>query len=269
MTDAQSRHDAWSAGDAYDTYMGRWSRRIAPIFLDWLAAPLQAQWLDVGCGTGALSSAILAQCAPRSVLGIDPSEGFVSTARTKVSDPRANFSVGDAQALQVGDASVDVAVSGLVLNFVPDRLKAIGELKRVTRPGGMVGVYVWDYPGGGVGFLHAFWEAAAKLDLRAVDLAEAVRFPDCTESGLREIATQGGLEVTEVALISSTSRFQNFDDFWRPFTLGAGPAPGYCATLTEDARERLRQYLFDSLLNGTDGPIELPLRAWAFKASVN
>ena len=152
-----SRHDAWQAGDRYEAYMGRWSRRIAPRFLDWLGAPQGLDWLEVGCGTGALSAAILERCNPKSLISIDPSEGFVATARATVPDQRAEFRVGDAQALAVETASRDVVASALVLNFVPDKPKALAEMKRVVRSGGTVGFYVWDYPGGGVEFMRAFW----------------------------------------------------------------------------------------------------------------
>ena len=130
-----SRHDAWQAGESYEAYMGRWSRKIAPHFLDWLGAENDLDWLEVGCGSGALSAALLAQCNPRSLVSIDPSEGFVLTARANVPDERAEFKVGDAQALALERASRDIIVSALVLNFVPDRELALAEMKRVARPG--------------------------------------------------------------------------------------------------------------------------------------
>jgi SAM-dependent methyltransferase len=264
---SQSRHDAWSAGEAYDRYMGRWSRAIAPLFLDWLAAPKGARWLDVGCGTGALSGAVIAACAPQSIHGVDPSDGFVAQARADVADPRASFSVGDAQALAAADASVDAAVSGLVLNFVPDKPKALAEMARVVRPGGALGFYVWDYPGAGVGFMHAFWSAAAALDPAAAALNEAARFPDCTHAGVCALAEQGGWRAPESTALEAPAVFADFDDFWRPFTLGAGPAPGYCVSLAPEAREALRQRLSDTLPRQRDGAIHTTLRAWAVKAT--
>lgn len=265
---SQSRHDAWAAGDAYDQYMGRWSRRIAPLFLDWLGAPKQARWLDIGCGTGALSTAILQRCEPQSVQGIDPSEGFVAQARINVSDPRASFRVGDAQALNANDASADVAVSALAINFIPDKTKALAEIARVTRPGGVAAFYVWDYPGGGVEFMRAFWTAAAALDAGAAELTEDKRFPFCTREGLLDLAAQAGWRAAESAALEASCVFKNFDDFWRPFTLGAGPAPGYCASLAPDARERLRQRLRETLHSAPDGSIAMKLRAWALKTQV-
>ncbi len=157
MSAAPSRHDAWSAGDSYDQYMGRWSRLIAPLFLKWLDAPLQREWLDVGCGTGALSGAILQTQNPSSIVAIDPSEGFLAKASASIADARVTFKVGDAMALPVETASCDIAASALVLNFVSDRAKALAEMNRAVRPGGVIGFYVWDYPGGGVEFMRAFW----------------------------------------------------------------------------------------------------------------
>jgi SAM-dependent methyltransferase len=226
-----SRHDAWQAGDSYDLYMGRWSRRIAPRFLDWLAAPDGLDWLEIGCGTGALSAAILARCAPRNLLAVDPSEGFVAKARANVPDARAEFRTGDAQALALPAASRHAIVSALVLNFVPDRAKALAEMKRVARPGAAVAFYVWDYPGGGMEMMRAFWTAATALDPRARDLTEDRRFPFCTADGLVGLAADAGLTSIECIAIEATTVFRDFEDFWRPFTLGAGPAPGYCASL--------------------------------------
>ena len=263
-----SRHDAWQLGDSYEAYMGRWSRPIAARFLDWLGAPAGKDWLDVGCGTGALSSAILQQCRPNSLIAIDASEGFVAKARQAVQSPIAEFKVGNAEALPLDAASRDAVASALVLNFVPDRVKALSEMKRVTRPGGMIGFYVWDYPGRGVEFMHAFWTAAIALDPGASDLAEGKRFPFCTPEGLMELAEKAGLQAVEWTAIESPSVFRDFEDFWHPFTLGAGPAPGYCVKLAPDARQRLRDKLEESLPHRKDGSITLNTRAWALKAQV-
>ncbi|HMQ94697.1 MAG TPA: class I SAM-dependent methyltransferase [Amaricoccus sp.] len=261
----QSRHDAWAAGESYDAYMGRWSRQIAPRFLDWLDAEPGLDWLEVGCGTGALSGAILAQAAPRSLQAIDPSEGFVARAREIHADARAEFAVGDARALAAANASRDVIVSGLVLNFVPDRPRALAEMARVARPNGRVGFYVWDYPGGGIGFMRAFWTAAAALDPEARMLAEDVRFPFCTPEALVGLAREAGLAAVEATEIAVPTVFRDFADYWTPFTLGAGPAPGYCAGLAPSARERLRERLEAALPRQSDGSIRLAARAWAIR----
>jgi SAM-dependent methyltransferase len=260
-----SRHDAWQAGENYEAYMGRWSRKVAPRFLDWLAIPAGLDWLEVGCGTGALSAAILVQGQPRSLLAIDPSAGFVAQARAAITDPRATFMVGDAQALDQPSDSRDVVVSALALNFIPDRELALAEMRRAARSTAAIGFYVWDYPGGGMEMMRTFWSAAAALDPSARELAEDRRFPFCTPERLVALAGGAGLEAVECRAVEVATEFRQFDDYWRPFTLGSGPAPGYCASLAPDARERLRQRLHDSLPRGRDGSIALKARAWAVK----
>ena len=261
-----SRHDAWQAGDNYDAYMGRWSRQIAPIFLDWLDAPFGADWLEVGCGTGALSEAILTKCKPKSLISVDASAGFIAAAQARLACDTVEFQVGDAQALTAQTASRDVVVSALVLNFLPDREKAISEMIRVCRRGGQIGFYVWDYPGGGVEFMRAFWNSAVTLDSGAQDLTESKRFPFCTRDGLEAFAKTAGLAQVESSPVEVPTVFKNFDDYWRPFTLGAGPAPGYCANLDPIARQRLMEMLSGELRRQDDGSIALKARAWAVKA---
>lgn len=260
-----SQHDAWQAGDSYDLYMGRWSRQVAPIFLDWLDAPGGLSWLDVGCGTGALSASILARCKPKSLISVDPSDGFLDKARHNVPDERIEFRLGYAQSLPIETASRDVVVSGLVLNFVTDRPAALAEMKRVGRRGATVGFYVWDYPGRGLEFLRAFWDAATFLDPKAQDLTENRRFPFCTPEQLTELVTAAGLQSVECTSIEVPTLFKDFDDYWTPFTLGAGPAPGYCTSLASEPQERLRRKLKDSIPTRDDGSIALKAKAWALK----
>jgi SAM-dependent methyltransferase len=264
MTDG-AKHDTWSAGDSYDAYMGRWSKKIAVGFLDWLNAGDNLDWLDVGCGTGALSSTVLNRCNPRSLIGIEQSAGFVATAQRNIKDERAKFEVGDAQRLPLSDQSRDVVVSALVLNFVTDIPKALSEMKRVVRLDGKLAFYVWDYPGGGMGLMRAFWRAAIALDPSASGFAENKRFPFCTPAGLTELATNAGLRSVQCTAIEILTIFDNFEDFWRPFTFGAGPAPGYCVSLPDASRENLRKKLSDELPRGNNGSITLNARAWAIK----
>ena len=263
-----SRHDTWHAGTSYDAYMGRWSRKIADQFLKWISVREGLDWVEIGCGTGALSSQILSQCNPGSLVGIEPSEGFVETASKNVSDSRAEFQVGDAEKLPLADNSKDITVSALVLNFIPNKQKALSEMARVLRPGGLIAFYVWDYPGRGVEFMQTFWDAAASLDPAASDLAEDKRFPECTKDGLISLATNAGLGEVELTAIEVPTVFKNFEDYWKPFTLGAGPAPGYCVSLESNARNRLRDILRDHLPSQENGSIVLHARAWALKAKV-
>jgi SAM-dependent methyltransferase len=262
-----TRRDAWQAGDNYDRYMGRWSRQIAPRFLDWLGLPEGSDWLEVGCGTGVLTSMIVTQCKPKSVTAIDPSEDFLAKARVAVPDQRTVLQPGDAQALPVDAACKDAIVSGLVLNFVPDKSRALAEMQRVGRPGATIAFYVWDYPGGGVEFLHAFWTAAVMLDPAAVILAEDRRFSFCTKDGLIGLAKTTGLSSIETTEIVIPTIFNDFDDYWHPFTLGTGPAPSYCAGLPSEARQRLKDALYAMLPRLADGSIQLKARVWAVRTS--
>jgi SAM-dependent methyltransferase len=261
-----ARHDAWQAGQSYEQYMGRWSRQVAPLFVRWLDAPSGAEWLEVGCGTGALTANILSLADPKSIVALDPSPGFLQEARSSIEDQRVEFRLGDAQDLDMAQQSRDVVVSGLVLNFVPDRAKALSEMRRVARPDATIGFYVWDYPGGGVQFMRAFWSAATSLDPSAAALTEDRRFPFCTPEGLTALASEAALQSIQVTAIEVPTVFRDFADFWRPFTLGTGPAPGYCINLAADARERLRVTLLETLPRQADGSIQLKTRAWAVKA---
>jgi len=263
---AAERKDVWASGDVYEPYVGRWSRLVAPAFLTWLGVAPGKDWLDVGCGTGALSQAILNDAAPRSVTGIDPSDGFVAYARHHVADPRAIFQIGDAQAIPVADAAFDAAVSGLVINFVPDQPKAIGEMKRATRPGGTVAAYVWDYAGE-MQMMRHFWDAAVSLNPDAIRLDEGRRFPVCEPKPLTSLFENSGLKSVEVRAIDTPTVFKNFDDYWTPFLGGQAPAPGYCMSLSEDRRAALRERLRATLPIRSDGSIHLLARAWAVRAT--
>src|SRR6266540_6340301 len=220
----------WAAGEAYEPYVGRWSRLVAREFLDWLAIEANRVWLDVGCGTGALSETILACAHPSQVIGIDPSPGFVAFARKRIRDPRASFQVGDAQNLPVQDAAADVVVSGLVLNFVPDTARAVREMRRTIRVGGTVAGYVWDYAGE-MQMMRHFWSAAVALDPAAQPLDEGNRFPICHPDRLPALFRENGFADTAVRAIDVPTVFADFDDYWRPFLGGQGPAPGYCMSL--------------------------------------
>ena len=185
-----------------------------------------------------------------------------------MTDPACGLSVlVTPQALPIHAASKDVIVSALVLNFLPEKVRALVEMKRVARTGCTIGCYVWDYPSGGVEFLDAFWTAATALDPGASELDEKRRFPFCTIDGLIDLANNAGLGSLDATSIVIPTTFKDFDDFWQPFTLGAGPAPGYCSGLAPEARQRLKDALFEALPRHDDGSIHLEARAWAVKGS--
>ena len=266
MTERPSRMtDRWDGAEPYEAYIGRWSRPVAREFLDWLAVPPGAAWLDVGCGTGALSASVLGLAAPRSIVGIDHSGAYVEHARRAVSDPRASFHEGDAQQLAFPDATFDASISGLVLNFVPEPARAAAEMVRVTRPGGVVAAYLWDLAGE-MQLIRRFWEAAIAEDPAAAELDEGRRFPTASQERLRALFTSAGLPSIEERPIDVPTVFRDFDDYWRPFLGGQGPAPGYVLSLSETARARLRERLRRTLPTQPDGSIHLIARAWAVRA---
>ena len=264
---ADPRQTGWNSGDAYEPYVGRWSRLVAREFVDWLAAPPSARWLDVGCGTGAITSTILSQAAPASVVGVDPSAQFVEHARARVVDARVSFTTGDMQSLPSESAVFDAVVSGLVLNFVPDSARGLAEMRRVARPGGVVGVYVWDYAAK-MELMRYFWDVAGELDPAALEADEGRRFSVCRPEALRAGFERAGLTDLEHRPIDVPTVFRDFDDYWTPFLSGQAPAPGYCMSLSEERRARLRETLRSRLPFASDGTIRLIARAWAIKGTV-
>jgi SAM-dependent methyltransferase len=253
----------WEQGDVYDGYMGRWSRLVAAGFVDWLGVADGSRWLDVGCGTGQLSSRILERARPAALACVDPSGSFVETARMRLGD-RADCRVADAANLPFEDGSFDAVVSGLVLNFVPDVAAAVAEQARVTR--GLVGAYVWDYAEG-MQMLKLFWDEAAAVDPSAAELDEGARFPIAREDALRDAFGTAGLQDVESRAIEVPTVFKDFDDLWKPFLGGQGPAGALAVGLGQEPREELRERLRARVPVGADGSIALSARAWAVKGS--
>ncbi len=258
--------DSWHGGDAYERYMGRWSRQVAPRFLDWLDAPPGRRWLDVGCGTGALCAAILAQCTPTAVTGVDPSAGFLASARGRLPADVALHQAA-AGALPLPDAAVDLSVSGLVLNFVPDAHAALHEMVRVTAAGGTVAIYVWDYAER-MDLIRRYWDAAAQVDPAARARDQGERFPLCRPQALTAAFEGVGLRQVTTSAIEIVLRFADFDDYWQPFLGGQGPAPAHAMSLDEASRERLRESLRASLPRQADGSLQLAARAWTARGTV-
>ncbi len=259
--------DNWAAGEAYDPYMGRWSYFTGNAFVDWLAEPPDRRWLDVGCGTGILTQVALEHGLASLVVGIDPSDGFLAYARSKEQHPAVNFRLGTAEALPTGDKTFDVAVSGLVLNFLPDPARGVAEMRRAVCPGGTVAAFVWDYAGE-MQLIRRFWDAAAALDPAAKDLDEGTRFPLAAPGPLTQLFELSGLEEVEGHTIEIPTIFEDFDDYWAPFLAGVGPAPAYCISLDEEARDALRDKLEETLPAEPDGRIHLIARAWAVRGTV-
>jgi len=254
--------------EAYERFMGRWSRLLAPLLVDFTGAPDGARVLDVGSGTGALAFAIAKRNGRSRVVGMDPSQEYVAYATSKNPFPdRASFQVGDAQELHFADAAFDAALSLLVFNFIPDPKKALLEVRRVTKPGGLVSAANWDY-GAGMRMLRAFWDAARSVDAAAERLDER-HMPLCRAGELSELWRQGGLHNIQEQPLDITMRFQSFADYWQPFLLRQGPAGAYAASLNRDRLQALRVEVKRRLsLSVEDRPFALTARAWAVRGTV-
>jgi SAM-dependent methyltransferase len=220
----------------------------------------------VGSGTGALTQGILDEASPEAVVGVEPSDAFRRYAVDAVRDARVSFRAGDATALPVGDAEFDIAVAGLVLNFVPDRTAAMAEMCRATRPGGTLAAYVWDYSGG-MQLIQRFWEVAAEQDPGAGRIDEAAQFDLCRPAPFRALFEDAGLADVVLEGIEIPTAFPDFDDYWTPFLGGQGPAPAYLAGRTDDDRTALREALRERLPTAADGSIHLTARAWAVRGT--
>ena len=259
--------ESWNSGSAYDLWVGRWSRKVAREFVDWLAvAPMQI-WGDVGCGTGALAECILGRSDPAGVLGVDRSEAYVSEAQNSVRDSRVRFELGDACALTWAAETCDVTVSGLVLNFVPDADAMAREMVRVTKRGGKVAAYVWDYAAG-MQMLRHFWDVALEQNRGDSKLDQAERFPLCQPGPLEQLFRRAGLFSVSIRALNVPTVFRDFEDYWRPFLGKQGSAPTYLASLPAEARDRIRDALKARLVAAADGSIAMTARAWAVQGTV-
>jgi SAM-dependent methyltransferase len=259
MTEVKITFDA---ADDYDRYMGRWSRAIGEKFLDWLSAPAGAQWLDLGCGTGAFSGLILRRCTPKSVTGIDPSSAQIDFARKTL--PGARFEVADSVQLPFGDNTFDVVASALVIHFIPDRAKAFAEMKRVLRSGGLIAGYTWKRSA------EADFASYAPM-LRGAEAmgGEGLRSPVVPEGscdGMAASLNAAGFEDVTATDIEVTQTYRDFDEYWEVQTLAFSPSGKTVAKLSDDQRARLRDHMRKMLPSAADGSITYSATAVAGKA---
>ena len=257
----------FAASDAYERFMGRWSRRLAPRFAEFASVRDADSVLDVGSGTGALAGAIANAFPTAHVTGIDPSSAYVGAARERGSSNRVRFAAGNAQALEFPSERFDKTLSMLVMNFIPDPAAALREMIRVTRPDGIVAAAVWDY-GDGMEMLRVFWDEAVALD-PAIDARDERHMPLCRPGQLALLWRANGLDRVEEQGIVIELPFSSFDDYWTPFLGGQGPAGVYVASLSDAARAALAARLRERLMGSRpDGPFTLHARAWAVKGVV-
>ena len=253
--------DLFTDALAYEGFMGRWSRRVAPLLVEFAKIDDRGRLLDVGCGTGSLTRTLLGMTRRAEIVGIDPVATFVEYVRGQVKDARASFEVGDAQALPYPDASFDGALSCLVFQFIPDALKAAREVRRVTRPGGTVAACTWDARG--LEMTSLFWDVAVELD----PAAEAKRRRPFGQPGLlTELWQSAGFRDVEERPLEITTDFASFDDYWRPQETGVGPTGAYVATLDPEQRDALRAGIEARLRPmGAPGPFTLRAKALAVR----
>jgi len=262
----RSVKDTWEIGEAYDSFIGRWSLPVAREFVQWLGVSPRCKWLDVGCGTGALSRTIVDLSDPAEVHGIDSAQGLISFEQERTHDRRVTFAVGDAESLQAQMGAYNVVVSALMLNFVSHPDTVVSEMRRVVKPGGVIAFYVWDYAKR-MQLLRYFWDAAVSLNPAASALDEGKRFPLCNPDRLNDLLVAQGLNNIDVRAIEVQTKFIDFEDYWKPFLAGQGPAPSYTASLTSKQQDELRERLRATLPIAADGTISLVARAWAVKGN--
>ncbi|MDQ6778986.1 MAG: methyltransferase domain-containing protein [Actinomycetota bacterium] len=260
--------DRWTGADHYEGYMGRWSRQIAPSFLAWLDQGPGLRWLDVGCGTGALTGPILSleDSSPSEVHGVDASAAFIERARSSVCDPRAQFETAVVEALPFEDGRFDVVVTGLLLNLVSEPVSAVRELIRVARPRGVIAVYVWDWDE--MQMLRYFWDALLAQAPAAGDLDEVRRFTICRPEPLRALFREAGLASVAAEPLDVQTRFRDFNDYWSPFLAGKGAGPSHLMSLPQADRVAVENRVRSTLPRNPGGSIDLRARAWAVRGQV-
>lgn len=249
-----------ASADAYDRHVGRWAPPLAAALIAYARVQPGMRALDVGCGTGGLTTALAERLGAASVSAADPSEPFAEACRARL--PGVDVVVAPAEALPFADHTFDAALSQLVVNFMDDAHAGVRQMARVTRSGGVVAACVWDYAGG-MTLLRAFWEAAREIDPDgAAQADEGAVMRWCGEGDLAGLWRDAGLTDVRSAALDVRASYAGFEDLWEPFLGGVGPAGAFCVSLEADRRAALHDAYRRRLGVGED-PFELTARAWA------
>ncbi|HEX9760721.1 MAG TPA: methyltransferase domain-containing protein [Candidatus Acidoferrales bacterium] len=255
------------APEAYEKQMGRWSRRLAPLLVEFAQVQDGDRVLDVGTGIGSVALTAAAGSNAAGIVGLDPATPYVQYAQRRSPDRRLRFAAGDAQQLPFRQHSFDVCLSCLVLNFIPDAARAVGEMRRVIRPGGVVAACVWEY-GGGMEMLRTFWDAVVALD-PAAEPRDERHMPYCRPGELAALWKAAGFEQVEEAPLTIDMTFASFEDYWQPFTMGQAPSGSYVFSLSPDGRARLQARLREELMRSQpSGELTLQGRALGVRGRV-
>jgi SAM-dependent methyltransferase len=239
--------------DAYERFMGRFSRPLAPLLADYAGIERGQRVVDVGCGTGALTAELVARVGADSVVALDPSEPLVTAARER--HPDVELHVAPAEQIPCEDDAFDAALAQLVVHFMADPVAGLREMRRVTRPGGTVAACVWDHAGGR-GPLSFFWAVLADVDPEARDESQLA---GAREGHLAELFRDAGIGDVEETTLAVEVTYASFEEWWEPYTLGVGPPGAYVAQLDDDARERLVARLRE---RQPPAPFTITGRAW-------
>lgn len=253
-----------TSAEAYDRHIGRYGPRLARALVEAAGVSPGQRVLDVGCGPGALTAVLCETLGSGRVAAIDPSEPFVEACTRRL--PGAEVRTGGAEALPYPDDSFDAALAQLVVNFMDDPRAGVGEMRRVTRPGGVVAAAVWDYAGE-MTLLRRFWDAAAALDRDAATRDEGRTMPFCTREALEQLWRDAGLREPAASALVVEAEYRSFEDLWQSLENGSGPSTAYAASLPSDRRGRLREEL-RRRLGVAEEPFRLTARAWMVVGAV-
>jgi SAM-dependent methyltransferase len=265
VTETEAKMFAVAAG--YERFMGRWSRLLAPVYISFAGVKNGDRVLDVGTGTGSVAAAVHATMPASEIVGVDPSESFIAYAQKSAGSARSHFEVGDAQALKFNDASFDNTLALLVMNFIADHGKAVTEMRRVTRPQGIVSACVWDYDGG-MQMLRFFWDEVVSLD-PAVEPKDERHMKLSRHGELGNLWRRAGFSNVIEEPLTIEQKYSSFNDYWEPFMRGAGPGGAYVASLSQERREQLEAHLRKRLLGDrSEGVFKLKATAWCVRGEV-